>query len=211
MPRKVLDSRGEGANMDLALAIHWAVDHQANVINLSLGDPPPDPVMKEAVDYAYAQGVTVIAAAGNTGRPGVLYPAAYPPALAVAATDANNRVAWFSSSGPEVDVAAPGVGIYSTYWTASGGSTYQTLSGTSMATPHVAGAAALLAGLPQFDTPDKIRTALEATALDLGAPCRDAQYGAGLVQVFAALNYDPLDDRAKRCYFFPFIAGGGQP
>ena len=212
MPLKVLDSRGEGANMDLALAIHWAVDHQANVINLSLGDPAPDPVMEEAVDYAYAQGVTVVAAAGNTGRPGVLYPAAYPHAIAIAATDANNRLAWFSSSGPEVDVTAPGVGVYSTYWTASGGSTYQTLSGTSMATPHVAGAAALLAGLPQFNTPDKIRAALEATALDLGAPCRDSQYGVGLVQAFAALNYNPVYGQAKYCYFFPFVvANGNQP
>jgi hypothetical protein len=112
---------------------------------------------------------------------GVLHPAAYANALAMAATDANDNRAWFSNYGPEVDLAAPGVGIYSTHWSSKSGSAYFSLSGTSMATPHVAGVAALLANLPQFNTPDKIRAALEGTALDLEPMCRDLYYGFGLV------------------------------
>lgn len=119
--------------------------------------------------------------------PAVLYPAAYANAIAVAATDANDNRAWFSNYGPEVDLAAPGVGIYATYGSSKSGSTYFSLSGTSMSTPHVAGVAALLASLPQFDTSDKIRAALEYIALDLGVFCRDNGYGAGLVQAYAAL------------------------
>ena len=209
MPLKVLDRSGEGTNTDLALALRWAADHHADIINLSLGDSNPDPVMEEAVDYAYAHGVTVVAAAGNSSSSGVLYPAVYTNTIAVAATDSSNRVAGFSSYGPEVDLAAPGVGIYSTYWNIFSGSTYGTLSGTSMAAPHVAGVAALLAGLPQFNSPDTIRLALESTALDLGAPCRDPYYGLGLAQAFAALNYDLTNKPMKRCYFFPFLVASG--
>ena len=158
--------------------------------------------LEAAVNYAYSHGVTVVAAAGNTGTQGVLYPAAYPNAIAVAATDAYNHQAWFSSYGCEVNVAAPGVGVYSTYWTPTGGSTYYSLSGTSMATPHVAGVAALLASLPQFNTPDKIRQALEETALDLGPVCRDPYYGSGLVQAYAALQFNPGAQPAKCYYYF---------
>jgi subtilisin family serine protease len=152
--------------------------------------------------------VTVVAAAGNTGTQGVLYPAAYPNAIAVAATDAYNHQAWFSSYGCEVNVAAPGVGVYSTYWTPTGGSTYYSLSGTSMSAPHVAGVAALLASLPQFNTPDKIRAALESTALDLGPAGRDPQYGYGLVQAFAALQFTLATPPPIKCYYYilPWIS-----
>jgi len=205
MPLKILDSQGDGANSDLALAMHWAADHGAQVINLSLGDPALDPIMEEAVNYAVAHGAVVIAAAGNSGYSGVLYPAAYANAIAVAATDASNHVAGFSSVGPQVDVAAPGVSIYSTYWSATGGSTYNTLSGTSMATPHVAGVAALLAALPQFNTPAKIRAALEATTLPL-TTCHNPQTGFGLVQAYAALQAD-LSAPLRACYlhFLPLV------
>lgn len=207
MPLKILDSSGNGPDSDVASAIIWATDHGANIINLSLGGAAPASVMEMAVNYAYVHGVTVVAAAGNTGSMGVLYPAAYLNAIAVAATDLNNNHASFSSYGPEVDLAAPGAGIYSTYWRPGSGSTYTTLSGTSMATPHVAGAAALLAGLPQFNTPDKIRLALEETALDLGPVCRDWYYGSGLVQAYAALQFDPGSPPPVKCYyyFFPWI------
>src|SRR5207237_9938368 len=100
---------------------------------------------------------------GNSGSLGVLYPAAYSNAIAVASTEADNSRSSFSTYGPEVDLAAPGSNIYSTYR----GGGYGYMSGTSMATPHVAGVAALLAGLPQYDTPDKLRAALPYTALEL--------------------------------------------
>ncbi len=188
MPLKVLDSNGNGSESDVAAAMTWAADHGAKVINLSLGGGPSS-VMEDAVNYAYAHGVTVVAAAGNAGSLGVLYPAAYDHAIAVASTNASNNRSSFSNYGPEIDLAAPGSSIYSTYW--NSGSTYATLSGTSMATPHVAGVAALLAGQPGFDTPDKIRIAMESTALDLGDPGWDQLYGFGLVQAHNALLFDP--------------------
>jgi thermitase len=196
MPLKVLDSNGSGSESNVAAAMTWAADHGAKVINLSLGGGPSS-VMEDAVNYAYSSGVTVVAAAGNDGAlgGGVLYPAAYDHAIAVASTDASNNRSSFSSYGPEVDLAAPGSGIYSTVPTGScefcNPSGYNTLSGTSMATPHVAGVAALLASLPQFDSPDKIRNGMEATALDLGDPGWDQFYGFGLVQARNALLFTP--------------------
>jgi thermitase len=206
MPLKVLDSSGNGLESDVAEAIVWATQHGAKIINLSLGGEPAS-VMEEAVNYAYAHGALMIGAAGNSGLQDVLYPAAYPNALAVAATDANNQRTSFSSYGPEVDLVAPGAGIYSTYWNAGTSSQYARLSGTSMAAPHVAGVAALLTSLPQFDSPDRIRAALEGTALDLGGLCKDIYYGSGLVQAFAALQFIPHQRRNSSCYeyFFPFI------
>lgn len=187
MPLKVLSGSGFGSESDVASAMIWAADHGAKVINLSLGGGMPSSVMEAAVNYAYDHGVIVAAAAGNSGSLGVLYPAAYSNALAVASTDAGNNLSWFSSYGPEVDIAAPGSNIYSTYL----GGGYGTLSGTSMATPHVAGVAALLASLPQYDTPDKIRAALQNTALDLGDPGWDQYSGYGLIQAYNALLFDP--------------------
>jgi subtilisin family serine protease len=207
MPVKVLDQSGNGDDAEVAVGIVWAADHGAQVINLSLGGPCPSPVMEMAVTYAYTMGVTVVAAAGNYGNttdPRILCPAAYEHTLAVGATDQSNSRAWFSNYGPELDVVAPGVNIYST--TRGGGYGYK--SGTSMATPFVAGAAALLASQPKFDTPLKIRAALEAAALDLGSICRGPYYGAGLVQVFAALQMDPaaLPEPACHYFWFPMIS-----
>jgi subtilisin family serine protease len=185
MALKILDSSGSGSDSDLATAMIYATDHGARVINLSLGDTIPDPVMEDAVNYAYAHGVTVVAAAGNDYQLGVRYPAAYPNAIAVASVDSNNNHSSFSNWGPQIDIAAPGSNIYSTCW--GGGYCYKT--GTSMATPHVAGTAALLASLPQFNTPDQIRAALQDTALDLGTPGWDDHYGYGLVEAYYALRY----------------------
>ncbi len=184
MALKILDSAGNGTEADVASAIVYATDHGARVINLSLGGSFPMSMMADAVNYAYAHGVTVVAATGNTNGP-VLYPAAYPNTIAVASVDSGNARSYFSNYGPEVDLAAPGSSIYST----GRGGGYLYLSGTSMATPHVSGVAALLASLPQFDTPGKIRVALQATALDLGDPGWDQYYGYGLVQAYSALNY----------------------
>jgi len=195
MPLKILDSSGSGSESNVAAAMMWAADHGAKVINLSLGAPTPASVMEDAVNYAYAHGVTVVAAAGNNGSLGVFYPAAYDNAIAVASTDAGNNRSGFSNYGPEIDLAAPGSRIYSTLPTSActycDPSGYGYLNGTSMATPHVAGVAALLASLPQFDTPDKIRIAMESTALDLGTAGRDQFYGYGLVQARDALLFDP--------------------
>jgi len=212
MPLKVLSGAGYGSESDVASAMTWAADHGAKVINLSLGGPVASSVMEAAVNYAYTHGVTVAAAAGNSGTYGILYPAAYSNALAVASTDSSNTLSWFSSYGPEVDLAAPGLSIYSTYL----GGGYATLSGTSMASPHVAGVAALLAGLPQYDTPAKIRAALQNSALDLGDPGWDQYAGYGLVQAYNALLFDPatptptptptITPTPAFVYYFPYFA-----
>ncbi|MBM2850646.1 MAG: hypothetical protein HW418_3588, partial [Anaerolineales bacterium] len=85
MPLKILDNTGDGSDSDVASAMVWATDHGAQIINLSLGGDAPASVMEAAVNYAYGRGVTVVAAAGNSGRSGVLYPAAYRDVIAVAA------------------------------------------------------------------------------------------------------------------------------
>jgi subtilisin family serine protease len=197
MPLKVLDATGNGDDADVAAAIVWAADHGADVINLSLGGPCPSPVMEFAATYAYTMGVTVVAATGNQNG-SVLCPAAASTVIAVAATDSSNVRAGFSNIGPEVDVAAPGVGVYST----GRGGGYEYRSGTSMATPFVAGVAALLACQPQFTTPAQIRAALENTTLDLGQPGPDVEYGAGLIQADAALRYNSGGTPAPHCYTF---------
>lgn len=213
MPLKVLSNGGFGSESDVASAVIWAADHGAKVINLSLGGTVASSVMEGAINYAYTHGVVIAAAAGNSGTYGVLYPAAYANALAVASTDAGNNLSSFSSYGPEVDLAAPGSSIYSTY--RDGGYAY--LSGTSMAAPHVAGVAALLAGLPQYDTPAKIRAALQSTALDLGTLGWDQYSGYGLVQAYSALLFDQalptptatptITPTPFVTYYFPVFAG----
>jgi subtilisin family serine protease len=189
---RVLDSTGYGTDAQVAAGMVWATDRGAKILNLSLGGQAPSTVLEDAVNYAYNHGVLVVAAAGNYGGQGVIYPAHYAHAFAIANTNSSDVINSSSSYGPEVDVAAPGTNIYSTYWT-SGGSGYALLTGTSMATPHVAGVAALLATLPQFDTPDKIRAALEYTALDLGPAGWDQKYGHGLIQAYAAALFDPAN------------------
>jgi subtilisin family serine protease len=153
------------------------------VINLSLGGASPSSILESAINYAYNQGVILVASTGNQGNGYVLYPAAYPPVIAVAATDSSNAWASFSNYGPEVDVAAPGVMIYSTY--PGGGYGYR--SGTSMSAPHVAGLAALLRGIPG-NTPTQVIAQIESTALDLGTPGWDMYYGFGLIQMDAAVQ-----------------------
>jgi serine protease len=186
MPVKVLNKSGWGTNAAVAQGIRWAADHGAQVINLSLGGPSPSKILERAIHHARDKGVIVIAAAGNSGR-SVGYPAAYPEVVAVSATDSNDNIAWFSSRGPEIDLAAPGVAV--TQQTICDGGRnkceiFGTFNGTSMASPHVSGAAAVLEGLGVTD-PDAIEAALKASA----APKNDAKlYGAGRLDVAAAAN-----------------------
>lgn len=182
LPVKVLNSSATGTYANVAAGIVWAVDHGAQVINLSLGGPAPSFVLNDAVNYAYQRGVILVASTGNAGAPSVLYPAAYDPVIAVGATDSGNNLAGFSNYGAEVDVVAPGANIYSAF--PGGGYGYR--SGTSMAAPHVSGLAALLWGIPG-NGPARIRALIEANALDLGAPGWDVFFGSGLIQMDAAI------------------------
>lgn len=181
---KVLDRRGYGYLSDVIEGLDWAIQNGMRVVNLSLGTSSDVPSFREAVQKVYAAGIVPVAAAGNTGG-AVVYPAAYPEVIAVSATDQTDTLASWSSRGPEVDLAAPGVSIYSTYK----GQTYKTLSGTSMAAPHVTGTAALVLTVPEKCDSDldgrcsvaEVQQRLEATAEDLGALGRDDLYGWGLV------------------------------
>lgn len=186
MPVKVLAASGSGSIDNVALGIIWAVNNGAQVINLSLGcacETPPG-TLEAAVNFAYENGATLVAAVGNGVSNFVFYPARFPHVIAVAATDSSNNHAPFSRFGPEVDVSAPGALIYSTYRN----SIYSFMSGTSMSTAFVSGLAAILRGLPNYSSPDQIAGALESSALDLGTTGRDDLFGFGLIQADAAIT-----------------------
>ncbi len=189
---KVLNAGGSGYLSDVIEGIEWGVANNMKVLNMSLGASSDVQSFHDAITAAYNAGVVLVAAAGNSGG-SVIFPAAYSEVIAVGATDASNTLASFSSRGPEVDLAAPGVSVYSTYK----GTGYATLSGTSMATPHVAGAAALVlnTAVGTYDTdadgawdPAEVQTKLQATATDLGTAGFDNLFGWGLVNAFSAVQ-----------------------
>ncbi len=182
LPIRVLDADGAGYASDVAEGILWAVDHGAQVVNLSLGGPIPSQAQEAAVGYARERGVTIVVAAGNSGPAAVPdYPAAFEGVTAVAATTPQNSVASFSSRGTYVDLAAPGTMILS----ALPGNGYAQQSGTSMAAPFVAGVAALLYALG----PDRdVAGVLASTATDIDVPGRDPASGAGLVCALCAVE-----------------------
>ena len=159
---KVLGDNGGGDWAAIANGITWAADDGAKVINMSLGGTSPSATVEEAVNYTWGKGAVLVAAAGNRGVSDPFYPAYYPNVIAVAATDQDDQKASFSNHGSSwVDVAAPGVGILST--TVDGG--YGARDGTSMASPHAAGAVGLAWDVaPAGTTNQQIRDKVEATA-----------------------------------------------
>ncbi|MDR5693730.1 MAG: S8 family peptidase [Armatimonadota bacterium] len=172
VPVKVLDASGSGTYSAVANGITWSADNGAKVINLSLGGSVPSKTLEAAVKYAWNKGAVLACAAGNSGTTQKLYPAAYTNCIAVAATDENDQKASFSNYGKWVDVAAPGVHILSTmpnspvYLTTQYGylQDYDSLSGTSMATPHVAGLAGLVWARGVCSTNTCVRSRIETTA-----------------------------------------------
>ncbi|PSQ18225.1 serine protease [Halobacteriales archaeon QS_8_69_26] len=183
---KVCGAGGNCRTSDIAEAIRHAADQGWDVVNLSLGSPRESPALQAAGRYALESGVLPVAAAGNRGAPdSVGYPAAYDEFLAVSATDIGDDLAGFSSRGPEVDVAAPGAQVCSAVVDGHG-----VFDGTSMASPHVAGAVAQL--VADGHSPREARERLIDAAEDLGLA--DEEQGAGLVDVAAALGYDSDDD-----------------
>jgi thermitase len=185
MPVKAMNDYGTGEYADIGNGIIYAANNGADIINLSLSGPASSSVLEEAVEYAHDLGCVVVAATGNNNS-SVGYPASYPEVIAVAATDSNDQRASFSNYGPEVDVAAPGVGIRSTYWW--GGSTYGWLSGTSQATPHAAGLAALIWSVSPGLNNTQVESIIKQTADDLGAAGRDNHYGFGRINARRALE-----------------------
>jgi subtilisin family serine protease len=183
------DVRGTGSAADIAAGIRWAVDHGARVLNLSLGGTTDTQVERDAIAYAIAHGAVVCAAMGNAGAAGgTSYPAAYPDVVAVGAIDQADHRAAFSQVGPHIDVVGPGVGILSTVWDNG----YTSMSGTSMATPHVAGVAALILSCNSSLTGAQAADILRQTARALRDNPADSvpnnNYGFGCVDAQAAVN-----------------------
>lgn len=182
MPVKVLNSSAGGTYADTADGVIWAVDHGAQVINLSLGGTGVASVLADAINYAHSNGAVVVAAAGNTSSNFILYPARYPNVIAVAKTNSTDN--WDGSNyGPEIDLSAPGAMIYSTII-----GSYDYKSGSSMSTAYVSGLAAILLGIPGNVSPDTIESQMESTALDIEFTGWDEYTGAGLIQMDAAIR-----------------------
>src|SRR6185312_11692373 len=204
MPIKVLSARGSGSVSGIANGIRWAADHGAKVINMSLGGPMASSVLSKAVKYAHDKGVVVVCAAGNDGRGKVSYPAAYPHAIAVASTQYDETTTFYSNWGKEIDIAAPGGntrvdqngdgqpdGVLQNTIVPGNISQndYLWFMGTSMASPHVAGVAALVVG-QGVTNPDAVEKVLKETARQPKVAPKDKQnrYGAGIVDAAAAVK-----------------------
>ena len=231
LPIKALDCQGSGLMSDVASGVIWATDHGARVINISLGSNAGQPTLQDAIRYAIARNTVVVAAAGNCGvassRCSTLnepqYPGAFPEVLAAAATDENDAHASFSNVGGYVGISAPGVRVYSTIPTypttlsrSTGFSSYAAFSGTSQASPFVAGVAALMLsrepGLSVAQVLDRLRT----TSDDLGAFGPDPVFGSGRVNALRALgastvvrygaSYDASAVPARATISLPLVA-----
>jgi serine protease len=216
MPVKVLDKNGSGTAQTLADGLYFAAGRPpsvltADVANMSLGWPPgynPGATVEDAINYAHNAGVTLVASSGNDGASEVAYPAAYPACIAVGATKYDEQVTWYSNTGNALDLVAPGGLLYDPYpimndqngdgyWDGVLQQTfasnkpdqfgYYFYEGTSMASPHVSGAAALLVAAG-VSGPDAVRQILESTAKDKGTAGWDSTYGWGIVNAAAALQ-----------------------
>ena len=210
MPIKVLDSEGIGSHFAIAQGILFAIEQGATVINMSLGGPDDSQTLRTAVAEADRQGVTFVCAAGNDfgeGSP-TAYPAAYNEyCIAVGAVRYDFSRAPYSNVGDYIDVVAPGGDVLldqnrdgyvdgilqQTFVGTPDEFAYWFFQGTSMAAPHVAGVAALLASRG-VTHPDDIRRAIEETTVDLGPPGWDPEYGWGLIDAAAAVAYHARGD-----------------
>jgi subtilisin family serine protease len=186
---KVFDAGGTWVYASTLLdAVRHAQAAGCKVISMSLGGPQPSSVEERGFNNLYKKGLLLVAGAGNAGDNSVLYPAGYGSVISVAATDMNNNVGSFSQKNSDVELAAPGVDIYSTIPGPNNTSAWAYWSGTSFSTPHVSGVAALIWSKYPSKSNQAVRAALQAGALDLGSPGRDASYGYGLVQAKNSLN-----------------------
>lgn len=181
---KAFSSDGKAYLSDIFAGIDWSITNGMDIINMSLGAQVGSPAFRTILDRAYEKGVLFVAAAGNDGTGSgdtVDFPARYDSVIGVGAIDQQSNLASFSSTGPSVEVVAPGVGIQSTYLNGA----YARLSGTSMAAPYVSGYLALLKQAYPTLTNVELREILNQNTIDLGQVGRDSLYGNGLVQAIS--------------------------
>ncbi|MBU7023254.1 MAG: S8 family peptidase [Theionarchaea archaeon] len=181
---KVLSKSGSGQTSDCIEGIQWCADNGMDVISMSWGSTTYDEALNDACQAAWDAGCVLVSSAGNNGvETPDGYPSAYPSVMAISATDSSDNIASWSNYGDEIELGAPGVSIYSTYKDGE----YATMSGTSMACPHVSGVAALILAAHSGYSNQQVRQTLWNTAEDLGAPGWDIYFGYGLVDAQAAV------------------------
>ncbi|MEW8958137.1 MAG: S8 family peptidase, partial [Moorella sp. (in: firmicutes)] len=190
---KIFNRRGNGYISEIIAGLDWALQNKMQVVNMSFGTTRPSQALEEAVRRCVQAGMVLVAAAGNEGKENsVMYPARYPGVIAVSAIDRKNNLASFSSRGPEVTVAAPGVDILSTY----PGGKYRTMSGTSMACPHVAGVAALVLSRDGHISGRQVVKTITSTATRLPGLTPEEQ-GSGLVNASFLAGGNRFNDEAR--------------
>ncbi|PZD96768.1 peptidase S8 [Paenibacillus sambharensis] len=184
MPIKVLNASGSGTSMNIVSGMRYAADRGADVLNLSLGSASScSSAYQDAINYVRGKGAVVVVASGNSNT-AVGSPANCAGTISVGSIDSSLTRSSFSNYGSTLDVTAPGGAIYSTYLSNS----YRSLSGTSMAAPHVAGVAALMLAANSSLTPDRVEALLRQSATDAGASGYDSYYGAGIVNAQRAVQ-----------------------
>jgi subtilisin family serine protease len=187
MPIRVMDRFGFTFEEWVADGIIYAVDNGATVLNISLGFPSASSILRDAVVYAYESGAVICASTGNISTDPIGFPARYAETIAIGATNNQDLVATFTSTGPEMTLSAPGRNIYSTWDTVSEPDTYKRKSGTSFSTPYVTATVALIQSINPSLTPDQIRGVLLRTADDIDAPGWDENSGAGRLNAYKAV------------------------
>jgi len=195
---KALAKNGSGSYTGLCDALDYAIEVKPDVVSMSLGGPTPSAQIHERIKKLYEMNIPVVCAAGNSGLGGVGYPAAFEETIAVAAYDKNGKIARFSSVGPKVEWAAPGVNIYSTYLKEG----YASLSGTSMACPFITGVICLMlakhrkqekaTGMNDCKTVAQIREHLLKYTHDKGLVGRDWSWGYGVIDVEKLMKDLPM-------------------
>jgi subtilisin len=199
---KVLSNNGLGKFEWIADGIQWAIDLQVDIISMSLGSTakPPNNRIEKLLDKAVSHGIIPVAAAGNEGDKSVNYPAKYPSCLAVSAIDKSKNITSWSNTGTDIDVAAPGDDIYSTYL----GKSYAILSGTSQAAPFISGVLALcrswcrVENVASCNNIEQARHHLEKISSDLGQVGKDSVYGYGL-PILEKLGAEKINKKTQEC------------
>ncbi|WP_180955097.1 S8 family serine peptidase [Peribacillus deserti] len=184
-------NRSWGTNdYTIAQGIDKAIEQGAKVINMSLGSYAPSPILEETVQKAISKGIVIVASAGNESWDMPSYPASYEGVISVGSINSKKSLSSYSNFGPSVDIVAPGEDVYSSIYEPEKLSSFRNMSGTSMASPVVAGVASLILAKNPSLTPASVEYILKRTASDLGAKGYDTKFGSGLVNPVSALSYN---------------------